>query len=564
MTLFSITPLAVAGLSATVFLIIIGYFTWQFRSGIIGRVAELILAVAAIYSFFFTLSLATTDPGMGLILVILQLPPRLFLPVLSFLFILLYIGEIERITPRMLLLTCLVPAIVLVVALTQPLHNLFVTDMSSSIADGRIIYSFVPGPFFWLSHLYSSILIIAGVSLAGSRFFRSPPLYRIQIMAILLAFVVPFFMHIGLIFIPDSWFSVLVAIGGFGLTGVAIYIATSRYRFLTLAPVAIPVLFDQMTDGVIIVNIQNLVVDANPAAARILGKDRYVLIGKPADSLIPAIIPPESLSTNAPESPLTITFPVHGKPHYYDLHYIPLPGHDQVPGGKILMLHDSHVRHSVELGLLKSNEKLQLLTSITRHDILNTLTALMGSLQLARAGPLEQKTDKLLERAEDHADLLRSQIEFTRDYQTLGLTSAQWQNVKEAIGLHLPRQPLPEIVIDPRLGGVDVFADPMFGQVFYNLIDNSIRHGERLSRIRIGGDVFGEGFLIWYEDDGGGIPVPDKERIFNKGYGKNTGLGLFLTREILALTGIQIRETGKPGKCVRFEMRVPHEGYRLT
>ena len=563
MVLFSLTPLVIAGLAATVFLLIIGYLTWPLRSTGIGRTAVVTLACAFLYSLFFSLSLGTADPLLSAILLFLELPIRLLLPVLSFLFILLYIGEIERVTPRIVVLTCLFPALVLVMALTHPLHDLYITNIASTIVDGRIIYTFTPGPFFWFSYLYSFILTIAGLSLAVSRFFHSLPVYRIQIISILLAFVLPFFMHTGLIYMQETLLSVLLALGGFVITAVAIYIATSYYRFLTLTPVAFPVLFDQMTDGVIIVNIQNHIIEVNPAAARILGKDRSELIGEQANSLIPDIARLNLQCGNGPDTPLTITLPVAGQPQYFDIRHIPLCGHDQTPGGNIILLNDSHTRRLIELGLLKSNEKLQLLTSITRHDILNTLTALMGSIQLARTGILPEETDHRLASAEAHADLLRSQIEFTRDYQTLGLQSAQWQNIKNSLDPYLPTREIPRITVDPLLADITVFADPMFGRVFYNLIDNSLRHGGPITRIGIGGRETEKEFLIWYEDNGIGIQESDKERIFNKGYGKNTGLGLFLTREILAITNIQITETGKPGEGVRFEIHIPHGVYRV-
>ena len=65
------------------------------------------------------------------------------------------------------------------------------------------------------------------------------------------------------------------------------------------------------------------------------------------------------------------------------------------------------------------------------------------------------------------------------------------------------------------------------------------------------------------EDDGPGIPAGDKERVFDRGFGHNTGLGLFLVRDILGITGITIRETGVPGKGARFEMTVPKGAYRF-
>ena len=54
-----------------------------------------------------------------------------------------------------------------------------------------------------------------------------------------------------------------------------------------------------------------------------------------------------------------------------------------------------------------------------------------------------------------------------------------------------------------------------------------------------------------------------KRRIFERGFGNNTGLGLFLSREILSITDITIRETGEPGKGARFEINVPREKYRI-
>jgi len=57
--------------------------------------------------------------------------------------------------------------------------------------------------------------------------------------------------------------------------------------------------------------------------------------------------------------------------------------------------------------------------------------------------------------------------------------------------------------------------------------------------------------LIVCEDDGEGIGADEKEMIFDRGFGKNTGLGLALSREILDITGITIRETGEPAGRIR-------------
>jgi len=75
--------------------------------------------------------------------------------------------------------------------------------------------------------------------------------------------------------------------------------------------------------------------------------------------------------------------------------------------------------------------------------------------------------------------------------------------------------------------------------------------------IDVGGDL-----KITYQDDGEGIHSSDKDKLFTRGYGKNTGLGLFLSREILSITGITICENGEPGKGARFEITVPNGVWR--
>jgi signal transduction histidine kinase len=102
----------------------------------------------------------------------------------------------------------------------------------------------------------------------------------------------------------------------------------------------------------------------------------------------------------------------------------------------------------------------------------------------------------------------------------------------------------------------------MLERVFGNLMDNAIRHGEHVTAISITATPSDTGLTICWEDDGVGVPDSDKERIFERGFGKHTGLGLFLAREILSLTGITIQENGRYGTGARFEMRVPAGSFR--
>ena len=85
-----------------------------------------------------------------------------------------------------------------------------------------------------------------------------------------------------------------------------------------------------------------------------------------------------------------------------------------------------------------------------------------------------------------------------------------------------------------------MYADPLIVKVFYNLMDNAVRYGQKITAIRFSLLERDGKTVIVCEDDGEGVPDGDKERIFEKGFGKNTGLGLALSREILDITGITI------------------------
>lgn len=100
--------------------------------------------------------------------------------------------------------------------------------------------------------------------------------------------------------------------------------------------------------------------------------------------------------------------------------------------------------------------------------------------------------------------------------------------------------------------GMEVFADPLITEVFFNLIDNSLRHGEKTTTIRFAFGIRDGNCVVVCEDDGDGVEPGLKEKIFERGFGKNTGFGLFLSREVLGITGITIRERGtRNGGTVR-------------
>ena len=163
------------------------------------------------------------------------------------------------------------------------------------------------------------------------------------------------------------------------------------------------------------------------------------------------------------------------------------------------------------------------------------------------------------------ADTITRQLSFTKDYEDLGVKSAVWQDVGTLVSSTMNELPMQNVGVENGCPGLEVFADPLLEKVFYNLIDNSLHYGgDTMKAIRITAEEQGENLRIIYEDDGNGISADDKKQLFTRGFGRHTGLGLFLSREILSITGITITENGEPGKGVRFEITVPNGAWRFT
>jgi PAS domain S-box-containing protein len=229
---------------------------------------------------------------------------------------------------------------------------------------------------------------------------------------------------------------------------------------------------------------------------------------------------------------------------------------------QILRQHDEVERYAHALA--RANKNLNLMYSITRHDILNHLTVLIGFMELAGGRITDPFVLDYLRKQKCAAQAIYQSILFTRDYQDLGIHDPEWQNLQDIVSCVTAQVNAPRITFTVAVEGLEIFADPLLEKVFYNFIDNSLRHGGDVSTVTFSSRKNDIGLLLLYEDNGVGIPDEEKVQIFERGFGKNTGLGLYLVQEILLLTDITIRETGEPGRGARFEMQVPVHSFRST
>lgn len=232
------------------------------------------------------------------------------------------------------------------------------------------------------------------------------------------------------------------------------------------------------------------------------------------------------------------------------------------------MLQKETESHTLELmqysnAIREANDKLNLMNRIIRHDINNQLTVLTGYLEMMKENYQDPRIQENLEIMVRAVRNIEHQIMFTKEYQDIGSQAPRWFDLKSVILKASESIPLAPITLTVQCDRIEIYADPLFGRVFYTLFENTLRHGGMVTRIGISCQERESSLVIVYEDDGVGVPDAHKEDIFQRRYYKHTGYGLFLSVSILSITGITIRETGLPGRGARFEIAVPEGAYRV-
>ncbi len=353
---------------------------------------------------------------------------------------------------------------------------------------------------------------------------------------------------------------------GIVLFSLFITVAITKHELFILSPrTAVPDILRTMPDAMILSDMNGTIISTNEASDTIFGMHGKSLPGKNVATCIPdpvfelirasivkngRITDLETTPAGSPARTVSIAGSLVQDPY-------------GEPAGLVLVVRDITDRKIAEKALRIAGEKISLLTQLTRHDINNLVSALSGYLLLLKENPTDPANDAYIASSMDIAKRIHEQVQFTREYQEIGAGKPAWQSL--GIILSRAQNDLPDtrVPIDLKIATVEVYTDPLAVKVFYNILENALRHGNHITTIRITTREADDASLrIIIEDDGVGIPEEEKELIFRYGYGKNTGLGLAISRDILSLTGITITECGTAGRGARFELVVPPAAWR--
>lgn len=357
----------------------------------------------------------------------------------------------------------------------------------------------------------------------------------------------------------------MVFIGIF-LFSLCITYAITRYGLFTLtAETAVPSILRAMPDGLILMAMDGRIIQANASAARIFNTGEKTLKGNHAGAILPGKTY-EAVMNGIREKESFADLEADldsSRPIVVSIAGAVVKDPAGSPAGIVLIIRDISNRKQQQRALQVASEKITLVSRLTSHDINNLVMGLSGYLLLLEDTNQQSPGREYLRTSMELVEKISQNLRFSSEFLHLGTFEPGWQPLMGMIAEAENSLSHQGVTITINVPPVEVYTDPLSVRALYNLLENSLRHGEGLTTIAISArEAANNELVVVFEDNGGGVPDEEKEQIFQYGIGKHTGLGLSFARTILEVTGITIAETGVYGKGARFEIRFPARTWR--
>lgn len=577
---------------------------WQQRQSAGSAALAMVVLTAGVtwWVLCYALEIALIDPALKVIPSQGKYLGIVIVPVAWFAFSVSYAGRGGWLTRRRIAALGVVPALTTIMIWTNDLHR-WMWESRSLVNTGEFaVLTSVPAFWFWVHATYSYLLILGGTWVLIRQLIHAPGVYRRQLSALFVAVITPLVANAITIFGTGAidWTPF-----AFTILGLALTWGFLRYQLLDLAPVARDLVIDSMTDGMIVLDTAERVVDLNPAAEQIIRKPASEVIGQPITRTVDLLREQPELAQR-----YRVTDAVHneivverdGIRRYLDVRISPLHDAQKRLTGRVIVLRDiterKHIEQQIQTqneALVKANEELlvarqqaehatqlksQFLATMS-HELRTPLNAIIGYTEIQLAGMTGEMTqeqsdyqERILANAEHLLGLINDVLDLSK------IEAGRMDLIQKPFAL---RAWLDDIVLQNRVLAESkrlhfdyeldahlpekVIADATrLRQVVINLLSNAIKFTDsgsvRLEILKNDRDTW----KIVVTDTGIGIPAHAQETVFDEfrqvdGSSRRqhggTGLGLAIVRKLVLMMGGNIRLKSEVGKGSTFTVILP-------
>ncbi len=349
----------------TLVALVVAGIVWRRRTATGAKAMTTYMVAIACWSASYALFWANVYPSRAFWLNVTYFGAVTVTPAF-FIFTVQYTHREKWLTRAVYALLLTMAALTFIMLWTDSWHGLFFagkrSPTDSTFYDG--------GPWFWINLLYSYSLFLFGIALLIRSFLSAHGLYRRQIGLILAAALIPWFANVISLIKLNPLPALDLTPLAFLLTGLIIAFVLLNYLFLDVVPVARDKLIENMKDGILVLDQQNRIVDANPALFTLLGSKTSSIFGQSVEQLL-ADWP--HLQAVSGENPLGQEIRLGDNPaKYLNMRLISLKDRQEKEQGKLIILQDVTARKQLEA------EREELITTLqTTLGQVKTLSGLL-------------------------------------------------------------------------------------------------------------------------------------------------------------------------------------------
>ncbi len=350
---YGLTFFLAAGLSAWV-----GWKAWTRRRAPGGGLLALYMLSVFIWTIGATLESIAVSQPLKVLLSQFEYIGYVNATPLLMLFGLRYLRHDAWISRRNVVLLWIIPCITLVFTWTNAWHGWLWSGFHPGVPGSNILI-YERGFWFWVNVTYIYTLAIAINLIFLRAFITSHAIYRAQIGLLVVAGIFPIAASILYLSNLNPLPGLDMPPIGFTLMGIILVFTLTRFRLLELVPVARSILIEHLRDGVLVVDINNRIVDINPAAHQFLGRN-HVEIGDTADKAFVSQPGLYQRLEDIYELQEEVAF-YNEPPLYVDLSIVRLFDADGDACGRLVTLRDITERRLAQVELEEKSRELELL-----------------------------------------------------------------------------------------------------------------------------------------------------------------------------------------------------------